>query len=512
MRGRPALQVRRFLLTAAILFCAGIPAFGAASFSSARIGRASGCVFCGRSADAYIKEEREKFPGTWGWTLYCRVGGTKGRADRALLYFDLSVIPRTSVIRKAVLRLSVVQRRPGALRRRRFGAFLLQLPEEPGWKAAEVTAGQRRAGVSWPEGGILGCSSAEPVAVGRLVESRDGPAGRDGRLLMEFDLTKAVRAWASGKTRNCGIVIDNRLEGGAFDFYSSRYPDPHLRPYLEITLSPPLRLKPLNVKAGISLPPGDFWVEPMRRVHSRFKGKPGTLAQYGDSITVTMAFLALLSWGPKIAPKNCPPEVQREMDLITRYADRKLWRERKGARWGNTGGMMSDWFLANVDKWQQKMRPETAVVMFGTNDIGRIPPPAYTENMAAGLRRIMQYGTVPILSSIPPANKRGHREYRLAALNIAGQFKIPFIDYHAEILRRRPNDWNGALEKFKAYRGYQVPTLIARDGIHPSNPKQYVNDFSEEALRSNGYTLRNYLTLRKYYEVIVKVLQASRPM
>ena len=32
--------------------------------------------------------------------------------------------------------------------------------------------------------------------------------------------------------------------------------------------------------------------------------------------------------------------------------------------------------------------------------------------------------------------------------------------------------------------------LVSRDGVHPSNPKKYVNDFSAEALRSNGAIAR----------------------
>jgi hypothetical protein len=220
-----------------------------------------------------------------------------------------------------------------------------------------------------------------------------------------------------------------------------------------------------------------------------------------------MAYLASFSWGRAIEPKNCPPDVKKEMDAITAYADRELWRTWKGAEWGNTGRMMSNWLLDNIDGWQRKMNPEVAVIMFGTNDIGRIWPPEYTENMAAALRRMMRDGTVPMLTSIPPAAKHGHREYWLAALSIAHGLKVPLIDYYAEILRRRPDDWNGRLETFADYKGYQVPTLISRDGTHPSNPKGYVNDFSEEALRASGYTLRNYMTLRQYHEVITKVLR-----
>jgi hypothetical protein len=62
------------------------------------------------------------------------------------------------------------------------------------------------------------------------------------------------------------------------------------------------------------------------------------------------------------------------------------------------------------------------------------------------------------------------------------------------------------MEKFGHYQGYDVPTLISRDGVHPSNPRKYAGDYSPEGLRNNGYVLRSYLALMKYAEVIEKVL------
>jgi len=34
------------------------------------------------------------------------------------------------------------------------------------------------------------------------------------------------------------------------------------------------------------------WVAAMKKIHARFTGQKGTLAHFGDSITVTMAFWA----------------------------------------------------------------------------------------------------------------------------------------------------------------------------------------------------------------------------
>lgn len=479
-------------------------------YAAVRVGQNASCALRGASTDAYVKEAVARFPGTWGWMTQCRVGGAAGDFSRALLYFDLSEIPKDASIQSARLHLSLVPQTSRQATEYRYGAYLLRLPDAPGWKAEEATSLERKADTPWGDGGIIAASRGGPIALGKAITRRE----RDRTILdaMEFDLTGAVRAWVQGKAPNCGLVLDNRIEGGAYDFHSSRSFDPALRPYLEIRLSPAIpedRLKAELQTVKPALPPGDYWVAPMREAHKRFKGKPGTLAQYGDSITVTMAYLANYSWAGKIQPKNCPPDVQREMDAVAAYSDLKLWREWKGGEWGNTGMMKSDWLLNNIDSWQKKMNPEAAVILFGTNDLGSLCPPEYTENMAASIRRMLADGTVPMLTTVPPASGRPiAREYWLAGLSIAHGLKVPVIDYYGEILRRRPEDWDGRLEKFgKPKDVYQVPTLISGDGTHPSNPKPFAGDFSEEALNSNGYNLRDYLTLRMYYQVIAKVLQ-----
>ena len=55
-----------------------------------------------------------------------------------------------------------------------------------------------------------------------------------------------------------------------------------------------------------------------------------------------------------------------------------------------------------------------------------------------------------------------------------------------------------------------MPTLLARDGVHPSSPGGIRGDYSEEALKSHGYNLRNYLVLMAYAEVL-EALAMPRP-
>jgi hypothetical protein len=124
------------------------------------------------------------------------------------------------------------------------------------------------------------------------------------------------------------------------------------------------------------------------------------------------------------------------------------------------------------------------------------------------VRRCLDAGTVVILSTIPPRSGFADKAatFAQAIRDLAGTLRLPRIDFHADILKRRPQDWDGSLEQFAQWDGYDVPTLLARDGVHPSHPKAYQNDYSGEALSRCGYSLRNYLVLMKYADVIRAVL------
>lgn len=252
------------------------------------------------------------------------------------------------------------------------------------------------------------------------------------------------------------------------------------------------------------------WVEPMGKVHAKFKGKPGTFAQFGDSITVTMAF-----WAPlESAPKNMTPETVAAHQEVKKWMKPECWRQWKGPEFGSNGGMTVRWALENVDQWLAKLNPEVALIMFGSNDVGQMEVAEYEAKMRTVVERCLEKGTVVILSTMPPRSGRVEKAEKFAAAvrTIAKDKKLPLLDYHAAILKRRPEDWDGSLPQFKSSPGdeYQVPTLIARDGVHPSAPSKASNDFSEEALRTSGYTLRNYLTLLSYAEVIRTILKPAK--
>lgn len=254
---------------------------------------------------------------------------------------------------------------------------------------------------------------------------------------------------------------------------------------------------------GADKPPA--WVQAMKQANARFTGTPGTLALFGDSITVSMAF-----WAPlRGEPKNMPDAMARAHKLVKSYMKADCWSKWRGPEFGNQGRMTIRWAHENVDKWLKTHNPEVVVIMFGTNDLGELQLKEFEEKTADVVERCLQNGTVVMLTTLPPRHGFLDKatQFADAVRRIAKEKHVPLIDYQAAILKRRPLDWDGALPQFKDVPGgeYEVPTLLARDGVHPSNPQAH-QDFSEEGRSKNGFLLRNYLTLLAYADVIREVL------
>jgi lysophospholipase L1-like esterase len=254
----------------------------------------------------------------------------------------------------------------------------------------------------------------------------------------------------------------------------------------------------------------DAWIGPMREVHARFTGQPGTLALFGDSITVSQAF-----WSPLAGrSRGLSERLAADRQLVEDYLRPECWRDWRGPEYGNEGRMTIRWADENVAAWLERLNPEVAVLMFGTNDLSELERDEYTSKTETVVKRCLENGTIVILTTIPPRHGMAEKasEFAAAARAVAHELHVPLVDYQAEILRRRPRDWDGALAQFNDAPGdeYNVPTLISRDGVHPSNPQDH-RDFSEAGLSRNGYSLRSVLTLAAYARVIREVLKPDEP-
>jgi hypothetical protein len=254
--------------------------------------------------------------------------------------------------------------------------------------------------------------------------------------------------------------------------------------------------------------PAGYWIEPMKKVHAHFTGTRGTFAHFGDSIAVSDAFWSRLRHGER---RNMSTDAELAYARVNGYMKPECWDRWKGADHGN-GEASIRWAHAQVDSWLKKLNPEVVLLLFGTHDLPQLDVAEYEQKTREVAERCLANGTIVILATSPPRSGmlEKSQQFAEAVRKIAGELKVPLVDFHGEVLKRRPDDWDGTLPQFQDRDGdeYQVPTLIARDGIHPSNPSHYA-DYAPESLRNNGYALLTVLTLTAYADVIQHVLQTT---
>ncbi len=239
-----------------------------------------------------------------------------------------------------------------------------------------------------------------------------------------------------------------------------------------------------------------YWVEPMKAVHAGFGGNPGYVAQFGDSITFSMAFWSPIGWDE-------PDAYLSKDDGLPKRPKEKRWRDTlkgfraKGGEQGNYSGWRVGDVLGVIDAVLKREQPEAAIIMIGTNDISGGSVPA---DYRAGLKKIVQKcidaHCVPILNTIPP---RVGRDAAVEAANrivrqLARECQVPLADFYAECLRLRPGQsWQR--------------TIISDDGVHPSGGK--TNVYTEENMKVCGYALRNWVNFLAVREVYFHVLAPS---
>jgi hypothetical protein len=246
----------------------------------------------------------------------------------------------------------------------------------------------------------------------------------------------------------------------------------------------------------------------MKKVAARFKGKEGVVLHVGDSITHANPYgqwaragegrseedKAVLAW------MHLGADDETDGWFLARYDHPNGGRSHTAA-----GGMRWDELLAggkaglpSLAELLKTYQPQIVVLMMGTNDAsaGRT-----TEEVAkdaeTAVKLILENGTICILSTIPPhvGSPERSQAYNEALRAVAKKHELPLIDYEREILRRRPDDWNG--------------TLLNKNDVHPTAGIEGVKASSaptDENLAKSGYLLRGWLSVKKLGEVKRKVV------
>jgi len=226
----------------------------------------------------------------------------------------------------------------------------------------------------------------------------------------------------------------------------------------------------------------ETWVKSMQEVHKNFKGKKGTVVLFGDSITEDENFWTTMREGVKNADFDAAKAIK--------YIDKECW-ENKGESYGNKSGWKTKDLLAVYQQVIKNENPEIAIIMIGTNDTAdqKCTVTQYTENLTKIITDLKKNGTVPILSTMPnrQISSEGVKKYNIAVKEIAEKEQIPLIDLFGYLKTVNKKIWS-----------------LFVDGTHLKWGGE--NDFALSAMSENGVAARNYVTLKKYSEVMDKVL------
>jgi hypothetical protein len=251
----------------------------------------------------------------------------------------------------------------------------------------------------------------------------------------------------------------------------------------------------------------------MKEVAGRGAGRTGVVLHVGDSITYANPYgqwaragegktaedRAILAWMHAGADDDSDGWWLARADLPD-----------GGRSYTACGGIRADEMLAGGKSGMPPLRhlldqyrPQMVVLMLGTNDASADRGvAAYRADMQEVVDLILGRGVIVLLSTLPPHPGRPAlaTSYNDALRSIARSRGLPLIDYEREILRRRPDDWNG--------------TLLQGDDVHPTTNQGGASPTSAptaENLRNSGYLLRGWLSVRKIAEVKRTVLDGLTP-
>ncbi|HEX5446881.1 MAG TPA: SGNH/GDSL hydrolase family protein, partial [Pirellulales bacterium] len=260
----------------------------------------------------------------------------------------------------------------------------------------------------------------------------------------------------------------------------------------------------LIATAGADDPLPETWdyVPAMQKVAARFHGRTGVVLHVGDSITYSNPYG---QWARSGQGHTEADQAALNWMHTGRDDDSDGWwlcrfdHPDGGRSYTAAGGMRLDELLAGskgvepLEALLSRYQPQMLVLMIGTNDVSRGQAVAdYRADLERAIQTVLDRGVVLILSTIPPHHARQQlaEQCNQAIRQLAKKHGLPLIDFEREILKRRPTDWNG--------------TLLNKDDVHPTAGNDKLNAASaptEENLRSCGYLLRGWLSVRKIAEV-----------
>lgn len=250
------------------------------------------------------------------------------------------------------------------------------------------------------------------------------------------------------------------------------------------------------------------YATPMQEVAAQFRGRQGVVLHIGDSITYSNPYG---QWARSGKEQTAEDQATLRWMHVGEDDDRDgYWLARfdhpdGGRSHTAASGLRADELLAGGKRGLPRLKdlldyyaPQIVVLMIGTNDATAERKVAdYRADLDRAVQQILSARAICILSTIPPHYHSPDlaQEYNQAVRGVAADRRLPLIDFEREILTRRRDDWNG--------------TLLGKDDVHPTAQVGDVSAASaptKENLRTSGYLLRGWLSVRKISEVKARVI------
>jgi len=224
----------------------------------------------------------------------------------------------------------------------------------------------------------------------------------------------------------------------------------------------------------------DAQAEAMKKVNAGFTGVDHSFAGFGDSITVSFAWVLDMTWRDQ---DHSPAWRTSGSYVFTQRGPEHC--SQGGWRTTNAVGDLEGRYPPTViDYALTHDKPEVATVMFGTNDAVNVPTEVYAKNLAFIVDKCLEHHCIPILCvptryTWPGADvTRFFPEIR----RIARERDLPLIDLD------------------KLFENEPEPLSLLSDGVHPNNS----GDEGPYQLhdRRFGYNIINHANYHMYRALI----------
>lgn len=246
----------------------------------------------------------------------------------------------------------------------------------------------------------------------------------------------------------------------------------------------------------------------MKAVAKKFKGTPGVYLQIGDQLLYTNQSTAWARAGRDLTAEEQAflkwthaGEKNDQDGWWLAAVDRPTGRSDTAAGGVTASALLKGGHngLPSLAELLKKYKPQMAFYMVGGNDIvwGQpVPAEQYIVDVEKAVELLLENGTIPILSTLPPFTGKGAiiDAYNKALRQLARKKKLPLADLYAEM---------------KARAGAQMEAnYIAPDGKHLTI-ENCAGPATDENLKRYFFLLRCYVAVHKGMEVKAAVLDAK---